>query len=134
MPYSARFYLKDPASEKPTLIFLILKFGFFEISEGRKKYRHFKYSTGERVIPSRWDKACCRIRVKSGFTGATQVNKLLDTYEDQIIRICRQAAIIGIPITPDYLRKGMDDHFCRKPSVPKGSLLQTWKTLKKTNP
>lgn len=134
MPYSARFYLKDPASEKPTLIFLILKFGFFEFSEGKKKYRHFKYSTGERVNPRHWDKASCRIKGRTGFPGAGQVNKLLETYQNQSIRICRQAAILGIPLTPDYLRKGLDDYFCRNHSAPKRSLLQMWKTIKKTNP
>lgn len=132
MPYSARFYLKDPASDKPTLIFLILKFGFFELSEGKKKYRHFKYSTGERVMPRYWDKASCRIKIRGGFPGAGQVNKLLDAYQDQSIRICRQAAILGIPLTPDYLRKGMDDYFCRISHERKGSLLSIWKTIRNT--
>ncbi len=133
MPYSARFYLKDPSSDKPTLIFLILKFGFFELSDGKKKYRHFKYSTGERVFPRYWDKVSCRINVGAGFTGARQVNKLLDAYQDQSIRICRQAAILGIPLTPDYLRKGMDDYFCRYTHERKGSLLSIWKTIRNTH-
>jgi|GEM_PF-1879956 len=132
MNISARFYLKEPASIKPTLIYLIVKFGFFELQNGKKKYKHFKYSTGEKVKPADWDQKSGR--VKGGIRGGKILNRLLAKYETTAVGICRKAVIAGNTLSFKLLEKEMNQTFRQNSNEKSLSLLAFWQGLKQNQP
>jgi hypothetical protein len=129
MPFTARFYLKEPSSDSPTLVFLIVKYGAYVVADGRRKYRHFKYSTGIQVLPHHWDHRTCRIVHQQGIPGRRSVNRLLDKYEQTAVSLCLQARADNRPITVDWLRSELDKHFRAQTRSAPFSLLEFWKSI-----
>lgn len=70
------FYLKEPKSIKPTLIYLI-----YHLKSERK---NFKYSTGQKILPSDWDSNSRYPKLKRGGAGkkSKQISLVLDNYKD----------------------------------------------------
>ena len=64
------FVLKKPNSTNPTLVYFIVRAG----------NKRLKYSTGEKVVPSQWDKNTHSI--KQGVRGANAINSQLERYTD----------------------------------------------------
>lgn len=64
------FVLKEPKATNPTLVYFIVRAG----------NKRLKYSTGEKVIPSQWDKNTHSI--KQGIKGANAINTQLERYTD----------------------------------------------------
>jgi integrase len=63
------FVLKDPKAAEPSLVYFIVR-------NGNKR---MKYSTGEKVLPSHWDKKSYTI--KQGVKGANGINTQLERYQ-----------------------------------------------------
>ena len=70
----------------------------------------FKIYTNERIDPKFWDYDMQRMIKKA--TGATEFNNLLDTMEEEIKKINREARIQGKNVTIEYLRSMLT--FARK--------------------
>jgi integrase len=87
----------------------------FSVSYGSR----FKSSTGIRIDEKYWDKK--KQRIKSSFSNATQINKMLDNLAQELKDICYDAWDRDILITGDYISsklrknqhsaKGLLNHF-----------------------
>jgi integrase len=100
-----RFVLKDIASVRPTLIYLIYRFG------GQR----LKYSTGEKVNPVHWDSVLQRIKIDTKDRASRQSTKdsntQLDRYESKVLELRRSFELSGLPLTPDLFRVHLDKEF-----------------------
>lgn len=85
------FYLKNPTAKTETLIYL-----FFSYNGGR-----LKYSTGDNVNPKFWNSDEQRVKKSSG---SGEINNVLDTIEESIKKIYRDAITNQHSITNEYLR------------------------------
>lgn len=73
---TSSFILKEPGSSKPTLIFFVIR----GVVGDDGKYCRLKYSTGERVLPSRWDRKEYRAGMnESGTFKPTRLEKITNT-------------------------------------------------------
>jgi integrase len=64
--------------------------------------KKFRYATGEIVDPKFWDSE--NQRVKSRYTGAAEINDVLDFYEAEMMRIFREAKALGKSTSIDYVK------------------------------
>jgi len=76
--------------------------------------------TGERIDENKWDKN--NNRVKSSASGSLEINELIKTRCEQVLKIYREAKIIGKEPTVSYIRNLLNQN---KPSSNK-SLLQLY--------
>lgn len=111
MAISAKFFLKSPKSKEPTLVLLVFKAAFKESNDGNVKYRHFKYSTGEKIHPKYWDKSKSRVKQTSAFPSYPEFNQKLNNYEAAILDVYRTLQNNGIAITFEALKEGMKKKF-----------------------
>jgi integrase len=109
---TVNFYLKEPNTSRETLI--LAKYN----SEGLK----FKLSTGEKVLPSKWNEKSQRI--KKNFTGHSELNGLLDSIEGEINRIRRVAISNRIPLTPELFKKEFSSFMGKEVKEKKVSLME----------
>jgi site-specific recombinase XerD len=102
------FYLKDKNAKTETLIYLFFSFG------GQR----LKYSTGEKIKPNLWleDKQ----RVKPQASGSIQINKWLNTLEENILEVYREARNKGEVITVEYVRSKLHQF---RPNISTSSFL-----------
>lgn len=99
------FYLKQPKSEKETLI--IIQFYV------KTEKAIFKYSTGEKINPENWDFDNRLPKTKKGLGGAklkkiTSNIMLYDTFLERLIDNCK---INNTPISRKFLKTEFDKHF-----------------------
>lgn len=111
MAISAKFFLKSPNSKEPTLVLLVFKAAFKESNDGNVSYKHFKYSTGEKIHSKHWDKSKSRVRQTSAYPGYPEFNQKLNNYEAAILDIYRTLQNNGVPITFAALKEGMKKKF-----------------------
>ncbi|CAL2114116.1 Integrase-like protein [Tenacibaculum sp. 190130A14a] len=72
------FYLKQPKSDKATLIDLIYHL--------KAEKKNFKYSTGQKIIPTDWDSSARYPKLKRGSSGKKnkQIALILDNYKKHL--------------------------------------------------
>lgn len=64
-----------------------------------------KVGTGELIHPNHWNKETQR--PKKGVSGAVELTDLLDSWEEEIKKVAREAKIMRIDITKDYLQDNL---------------------------
>ena len=119
---TVKFRLKEPNSDKQTLVYLYFHFDYYEISEeGKKKYIPLKYSTGEKILPKYWNNSTDKQRAKNtrSFPEHSQFNQRLDDIETGIKNKYRELLINNIQPTPQILREELNVHLNKVP-VKKG--------------
>lgn len=94
-----KFYLKDPKSKNPSLIYLFWSFN------GQR----LKYSTGEFIKPSDWNPNPITQRVKKPVTGSNEINAYLDKLSEDVLRIYRTGSLNNDTISTDYIRAKLDE-------------------------
>jgi len=126
-----KFNLKSPRLKDPTLIIMIFNFNYYEVDKfGQKKYRFLKFSTGEKIEPSKWDNETCRPKAELLKLDASrspihpeywELNHFLDEVESAIMDIYRRMVNDRAEITPDLLKTKLEEQ---------EELFQTRKTIK----
>jgi len=104
---NSTFKLKDPKSEKETLIYFRSYFG--------NEYKNFIYSTGEKIKPCEWD---FDYRQPNDINGRTKraenhrgIKKQLDRYIGYFTEIVNRYKNIGEQLTTDIIRQRFDEEF-----------------------
>jgi site-specific recombinase XerD len=96
------FYLKDPQTDlSPKNQKLTLINMFFSYDGNR-----FKYSTGETIHPKYWNAE--DQKVKKTYKGSTEINNLLESKEEAIKKIYREAQLTNKKISPEFLKNNLD--------------------------
>jgi len=92
------FKLKEPKSEKATLIYLIFSFGYsISDAEGKNRYKFLKISTGEKIHPKFWkDKPVYRAKSTSAFPEHPELNTRLNFLETSVNNAYRRLVNNGI--------------------------------------
>lgn len=93
------FVLKEPNSNEPTLIYFIVRSGNSRI----------KFSTGEKVNPSNWDKKTQG--VKNGVKGAKFINAQLERYENSYRQYTSYIEGEGKTFSLEEFKKRLDEKF-----------------------
>lgn len=105
----ARFLLREPKSEKETLIFLIYRIGDARL----------KYSTGEKVQPTDWDKTLQRADLtnKTGnhLIKLKSVNRQLERYTDLVEQMQSHWKVSKTIPTTESLYNALEVEFKKKP-------------------
>jgi len=106
-PMNSTFKLKEPNSEKETLIYFRSYFG--------NENKNFIYSTGEKIKPSEWD---FENRLPNDLNGRTQkaenhrsIKKQLDRYSNFFTEIVSRYKNINEELTMDILRQRFNEKF-----------------------
>lgn len=104
---NSTFKLKEPNSEKQTLIYFRSYFG--------NENKNFIYSTGEKIKPSEWD---FENRQPNDLNGRTQkaenhrsIKKQLDRYSGFFTEIVNRYKNINEELTTDVIKQRFDEHF-----------------------
>lgn len=107
MNYPFTFNLKEPNSEKDTLIYLRARI--------KNDDKYLKYSTGEKINPKFWNKNTSLPMSISGKTKDAleirQISNQLSRYSNEFERICTSLEFIGIPIGLDIVKEELDKVF-----------------------
>lgn len=93
------FYLKEPKSEKETLIYLIYS-----------KFK-FKYSTSKKIKPKDWDFNSLMPKTLKGRSDLNVIRKRLNEFTDHLNSILSLAEFNEIEITKEYLTQEFNSHF-----------------------
>ena len=101
------FFLKDLNSIKPTSIYLVFHFNYFELINGKKKFKILKYSTGDKILPEYWDPSTHRVRQTNKFPGHKELNARLNTISAIVEDEYRKMFNDGLKPTPDTLRANL---------------------------
>ena len=91
------FYLKEPKSGAPTLIYLFCSFG------GNR----LKYSTGEKIHPLDWNEK--NQKAKKSFVGYYSINGYLEKIKQLATDLIRDFVSNDKPLTIETLRTGLND-------------------------
>lgn len=102
---SAKFFLKDPKSKESTLIYLIFQFNFYEIINGKKRFKFLKFSTGEKVPPKFWNPKLGLVRKTDSFPQYDEMNTRLKMIAAIIEDEHRKTLNEGETPTPTSLRE-----------------------------
>jgi integrase len=110
------FVLKEPGANADTIIFLIVR-------DGNKR---LKYSTGEKVSPSKWDKAKQRVNLKAdGVTNSDKaVNNQLERYVDALDKLVSNVTLNKLPFDLGLVRLYLDREFTHKQAKAAQTLLE----------
>lgn len=102
------FYLKEPKSEKETLIIIQLYV--------KNEKVIFKYSTGEKINPENWDFENRLPKSKKGIGGAKlkKITSNIMRYDTFLERLIDNCKINNIPLTRKFLKTEFDKHFKKK--------------------
>lgn len=117
---NVNFFLKEPKSKEPTLIYLRFNFNG----------QVLKFSTGEKVLPKNWNKG--NQKVAKNFTGFSQMNDLLSSMSETVLGAYRSQLAIRKEVTPDFLRAELLKSLNKETSSPKGffSILEEYIQIK----
>ena len=102
---SAKFFLKDPKSKDPTLIYLIFQFNYYEIINGKKRFKPLKYSTGEKIQKKYWNPSTYRARNTDDYPQHKEQNARLRTIAAIIEDEHRKVLNDGLTPTPVLLKE-----------------------------
>ncbi len=104
------FKLKEPKSDKETLIYFRSYFG--------NENKNFIYSTGEKIKPSEWDFDNRQPNDLNGRTKKSEnhrsIKKQLDRYSSFFTEIVNRFKNINEELTTDILKQRFDEEFKRK--------------------
>ena len=104
------FKLKEPKSDKETLIYFRSYFG--------NEDKNFIYSTGEKIKPSEWDFENRQPNDLNGRTKKSEnhrsIKKQLDRYSSFFTEIVNRFKNINEELTTDILKQRFDEEFKRK--------------------
>lgn len=104
------FKLKEPKSDKETLIYFRSYFG--------NENKNFIYSTGEKIKPSEWDFENRQPNDLNGRTKKSEnhrsIKKQLDRYSSFFTEIVNRFKNINEELTTDILKQRFDEEFKRK--------------------
>lgn len=105
----AGFFLKEPKSDLPTPINLIFQFAYKEfISTEKTKYRFLKYGTGEKILPSLWNKEKQRVKETGKFPEYPEFNSRLDNIESAVKTAYRKILNDKKVATPELLKSELN--------------------------
>lgn len=109
MAISTTFVLKEPKSESPTLIYLIVRYNSSNLDKsGKKKYDKLKYSIVDKWNPKYWNfKKHCGID-KKGYPDPTEFNQRLQNIRTVVENIYRRSVNDGITVTSDLIREELN--------------------------
>ncbi|MCD4664287.1 MAG: site-specific integrase [Bacteroidales bacterium] len=102
---SAKFFLKDPKSKESTLIYLIFQFNYFEIVNGRKKFKFLKYSTGVKILPKFWNPKTHLARITDKYPEHGELNTRLKMIASIVEDEHRKVLNDGLRLTPFLLKE-----------------------------
>ena len=109
MASSITFVLKDPKSNEPSLIYLILRYNSYKINDlGKKSYLQLKFSTGMKWKPDHWNSKKHRGRDNAEFPDPGELNQRIRNMEMVISDIYRKLINNGAAITSDNIRSEID--------------------------
>jgi integrase len=99
------FFLKEPKSEKETLILFSCYF--------KKENKKFVYSTGENIIPANWDKKnkFPYLKGKEKSPVAEGLKLQLNRYSDLYLKLINQYKMVNEELTSKELKKAFDERF-----------------------
>ncbi|GAB3221162.1 site-specific integrase [Spirosoma arcticum] len=107
----ARFVLKEPTSNKPTLILLLYRY----------QNERLKYSTGETIHPDQWDAATQQARTdqknKKDREFYQAINAQLARHRSTVKRGVAQLTLAEVAPTVDQLRAYLDKEFKKEPTA-----------------
>lgn len=113
MSYAFTFNLKEPNSDKQTLIFLRARI--------KNDNKYLKYSTGEKINTKFWDKNTSLPLPLSGKTKEAieirQISNQLMRYSEEFTRICTSLEYMNIPIGMDIVIEELDKVFKKTQST-----------------
>jgi len=95
------FFLKEPKSEKKTLIFLVVN----------HNYQRLKYSTGEYIHPLAWNFDEQRPILQKKFQHNYEINRRLEEYRYFLTDLLGELKRKREEITPQILREKLDENF-----------------------
>lgn len=100
-----KFLLKEPKSDKKTLISLIVRFND----------QRLVYSTGETVLPENWDFNSQRAKTTKRCPENSAINHWLGKIENQVQAVFRDYKIDGITPTPKKVKEELSNRLNDKP-------------------
>lgn len=106
---TSTFYLKEPTSNKESLIY----FSCYFKEEGKK----FVYSTGERILPAHWDQES-RIPKSKGKNKASNrgvIKGQLDRYSGVFNEVRNRCLAMQVEFTSRLLKREFDEKFKKAP-------------------
>jgi len=110
---NATFFLKQPKSKRPSLVYLIFQFGYFEVVNGKKRFRILKYSTGETILPRFWNSGTQRAKQTENFPEHLEFNNRLDRMASITQDIYRRMLNDGLQPTPEMLRDQLNQRLLK---------------------
>jgi integrase len=97
----SKFYLKDPKSDKETIIFLVLNY----------KNKRIKYSTGESINPACWDSVSQSPVISKKYPLNTDIARNLEKYKYVVSDFLGEMRRSKIEVTSETLKEHLDKHF-----------------------
>lgn len=109
MAFSTTYILKEPKGNKPSLIYLVIRYNSDEQYESnKKKYIQFKYSIGDKWHPKHWNfKKHCGVN-KREFPDPAELNQRLLNIKTAVENIYRRLVNDGEDITPLKIREELE--------------------------
>jgi integrase len=104
----AKFVLKEPKSEQPTLVYMFLRFNG----------QTLKFSTGQKIHPSFWNDEKQRAKETRKFYGYEEFNSLLKNLANEVQTCFRKFLNDGVEPTPEKLREYLQERFYKKEIAP----------------
>ena len=93
---SVKFNLKEPGAES-SLIMMIFHFGYYELdSEGNRKYKFLKVSTGQKVLVNYWDARRQNVKQLRSYPEHREINIRLEKLESTVKDVYRRMLNIWV--------------------------------------
>ena len=99
-----KFSLKEPNSKTETLIYLVFNY----------QYKRFKYSTGEKIIPTYWNSKTQRAKETKKFIEYPEFNSRLDTLQSAFNTVFRRLLNDGIQPNNELIKKELEKRLNNK--------------------
>lgn len=96
-----KFLLKEPKSDRETLIFLVVNIN----------YRRLKYSTGEFILPDRWNFVAQTPIISRKFPDNTNIQRRLEEYSFFVTDLLGECKRKREAVTPELIREQLDEKF-----------------------
>ena len=116
----ATFVLKEPTSKQETLIYLFFRFN----------YQKLKYSTGEKILPSEWNKRKRRSKVARDSKESQSLNNRLDDLAKTAKLTHRDLINNNVQPTPHKIKEALDKVGFQNDFAQKTTLIKFAKDLK----
>lgn len=105
----ASFVLKEPTAKEETLIYLLFRFNGVKL----------KYSTGQKIVPSKWNAEKQRAKELRSSKEHETLNHLLDDLEGDVGNFYRTILLEGGTPTPEQLRIRLNERLKKEDSSAK---------------